>query len=214
MKIINWLIEKEQKRINEHNKKLLINHDPMIIASNCTGGFLYHWLGLRFRSPFINLYMDPSDFINAMENFTTFLNTPIIEVTNSRNKYPVGKGYNGTIIYFMHYQSFEQAIKKWSARIERMNLSDIDRMGIILSNWGGDDVSQLERFDALPFKNKVVFVDRPFPNIKSAFYIKGFNCSNGQNGNVYRTQYLNGKRYVDQFDYVTFINNLGGNHDS
>lgn len=56
--------------------------------------------------------------------------------------------------------------------------------------------------------NKVVFVDRPYWEIKSSFLIKGYRCTNGANGDVYRTQYTNGKRYIDQFDYVSFINSL------
>ena len=214
MRIIDVHIERKQQAINKMNQKRLTNHKPMILASNCTGGFLYHWLGLQFRSPFINLYMTPLDFIEALENFDRFISESICEDTNAKLSYPVGVGYNGVKIHFMHYITFAEAEQKWYERISRMNLTDTNSMGIILSNWGGYDVGQLERFDALPFKNKVVFVDKPFPQIKSAFHIKGYNCSNGKNGNVYRTQYINGKRFIDQFDYVSFINRLGEDYDT
>ena len=58
-----------QDRINFKNRSRLTNLTPTIITSNCTGGFLYHWLGLEFRSSFINLYMTPEDFLTAMEHF-------------------------------------------------------------------------------------------------------------------------------------------------
>lgn len=123
-----------QNKINQNNRKRLKNFNPTIIASNCTGGFLYHWLGLKFRSPFINLYMTPDDFMLAMENFDEFINTPIVEWNNKEYDYPVGIGAFNTKIHFMHYNSFDEAIKAWERRKERI---DKNNMCIILSNWGG-----------------------------------------------------------------------------
>ena len=65
----------------------------------------------------------------------------------------------------------------------------------------------LERFDKLPFKNKVAFVDKIYPQFKSTCYLSGFSKVKGVK-NIYATQYLDGRRYIDQFDYVSFINQL------
>ena len=59
----------------------------------------------------------------------------------------------------------------------------------------------LERFDKLPFKNKVAFVDKIYPQFKSTCYLSGFSKVKGVK-NIYAT------RYIDQFDYVSFINQL------
>lgn len=202
-RLFNIVKNKLQDNINQKNRKKLTNPDVTIIASNCTGGFLYHWLGLEFKSPFINLYMTPEDFITALSNFDNFMEQNIIELKDSGKNYPVGIGYKGTLIHFMHYKNFDQAISKWNERKERMNKNNCC---VMLSNWGGYDTKQLKQFDSLPFKHKVVFTDRKYSNISSAFYLHGYSCSNGKNGNVYATQYINGKRYIDQFDYVTFFN--------
>ena len=61
------------RHINDKNRKRLKNVSPTLICSNCTGGFLYHWLGLQFRSPFINLYLTDSDFVLALENWEQFI---------------------------------------------------------------------------------------------------------------------------------------------
>ena len=37
-----------QERINRKNRNKLTNLSPSLVCSNCTGGFLYHWLRLRF----------------------------------------------------------------------------------------------------------------------------------------------------------------------
>lgn len=196
--IKNWL----QRRIDKKNRRRLNNSECTLVASNCTGGFLYHWLGLKFLSPFINLYMTPNDFITALEDFETFLNSPIYEVKNTGFDYPVGKAIHGEQIHFVHYGTFEEALEKWEERKKRM---DMTNLGILLTNWT-NDYSLLKRFDNLPFKHKVVFVDQKFPEIHSAFTIKGLALRGGRN--IYATQNITGRRYIDQFDYVDFINHL------
>ena len=59
--------------INKANQLRLVNKNMTIISSNCAGGFLYHWLGLEFKSPFINLFLSNEDFLEALENFDSFL---------------------------------------------------------------------------------------------------------------------------------------------
>lgn len=193
-----------QGRINAKNRLRLTNVTPSLICSNCTGGFLYHWLGLRFNSPFINLYMTNEDFISALENWNSFIRGEIIEVQGSGYSYPVGEGYGGVKIHFVHYKSFSDALVKWKERCKRI---DERNLGIMLTNWGGVNSSLLERFDRLPFKHKVVFVEQPYPQIHSAFCLRGFSKVRGVK-NIYATQYINGRRYIDQFDYVSFINSL------
>lgn len=191
-----------QDRINFKNRSRLTNLTPTIITSNCTGRFLYHWLGLEFRSPFINLYMTPEDFLTAMEHFEEFMHTEIYE--GEGKDYPIGIGAYNTKIHFMHYKTFKDAVAKWKSRTQRM---DVENMGISLTNWNGI-TKELVRFDKLPFRNKVVFTDEEFPEIESVFCIKGYDCKNGKNGNIYATQTITGKRYIDQFDYVEWINSF------
>lgn len=42
-------------------KRKVKNQNVTIIASNCIGGMVYHDLGLKFNSPFINLWITPKD---------------------------------------------------------------------------------------------------------------------------------------------------------
>lgn len=134
MSIKDSIKKRLQERINRKNKKRLKNKDITIISSNCTGGFLYHWLGMQFRSPFINLYMTPDDFIIAMEHFDEFIEYPITEKKDTKLGYPIGIGGNNTLIHFMHYATFEEAIEKWNERRKRINT---ENMCVILSNGGG-----------------------------------------------------------------------------
>lgn len=190
-----------QERINKKNRKRLKNTTPSLICNNCLGGFIYHWLGLKFNSPFINLYLEDNDFLLALENLKDFLACDIKEVKNSYKDYPVGCGYRGIKIHFMHYASFDEAYAKWNERKLRV---DYNNIRVIMSNKDGYDDGVIERFDSLKYE-KVIFVDKVYPQFKSAYYIKGLDRIRGKK-NIYSTQYINGKRYVDQFDYVKFIN--------
>ena len=87
--------------INKRYRKRLKNTNVTLITSNCAGGIIYHWLGLKFNSPFINLWLTNDDYIRALENFDDFINTPILECKTENVDYPVGVGWGGIKIYFM-----------------------------------------------------------------------------------------------------------------
>lgn len=200
--MVRRLLKISHQLINAKNRRRLINTSPTLICSNCAGGFIYHWLHLQFRSPFINLYLTPEDFVLALEHLDEFLKTPIEEFHGGNQPYPVGIGAYGIKVYFMHYETFEEAVNKWNVRRKRV---DRDNMGIMLTNYKRNDIELLKRFDALPYQHKVVFVPYPVPEIESAFYLKGYDA---EKKNLYRTVTITGKRCIDQFDYVRFINQL------
>lgn len=206
--IVNRLyIGKLQNKINLNNRKRLINASPTLVCSNCTGGFLYHWLGLRFNSPFINLFLWPKDFVCALENWEEFISSEITEVA-SDTYYPVGQiiTQGGVVrIHFMHYNSFNEAIIKWNERKARME-KDPNKIGFMLTNWE-DDISILKRFSKLPFRNKIAFTPGVNRNIPSTYNLKGLEKIRTPK-QVYYTQKFNGKRFIDQFDYIEFINGL------
>lgn len=52
--------------INRRYRKRLKNTNVTLITSNCAGGIIYHWLGLKFNSPFINLWLTNDDYIRAL----------------------------------------------------------------------------------------------------------------------------------------------------
>lgn len=81
--------------INRRYRKRLKNTNVTLITSNCAGGIIYHWLGLKFNSPFINLWLTNDDYIRALENFDDFINTPILECKTENVDYPVGIGWGG-----------------------------------------------------------------------------------------------------------------------
>lgn len=84
-------------------------------------------------------------------------------------------------------------------------------MGLCLQI-GGGDFTILERFDKLSFPNKVAFSYLPIPKeLKSVFFIKRYKKYRSTR-NLFNTQDITGRRFIDQFDYVRFINGLASNY--
>ncbi|MGX2947845.1 DUF1919 domain-containing protein [Frederiksenia canicola] len=186
--------------INRPNRKRLTNANPTIIASNCNGGFIAHDLNLRFNSPFVNLFLTPKDFIRYLKNIE-FYQQQNLTFVQTEKAYPVAKLADITL-YFMHYHSEQEAEQKWNERTKRM---DLDNLFVMMTERDGCEYQDLMEFDALPFKNKVVFTHKNYPEIKSAVYIQGFE-NNAMVGDIFEYTGLNGNRYYDQFDYVSWLN--------
>ncbi len=186
--------------INQKNRQRLLNHNMSVIASNCAGAFILHDLGQKFNSPFVNLYLEPADFIKYLTDIEHYRQAKLRFLQNERH-YPVAM-LDDIRIYFMHYHSEQEAAIKWYERSARLNS---DNLFIIMTDRDGCTYQDLLNFDRLPFKNKVVFTHKPYPEIKSAFHIHGFEKQT-QVGDVFAYTGMFGRKYYDQFDYVAWFN--------
>lgn len=107
---------------NFFNRIRLKNTDVTLIASNCNGCCILHDLGLKFNSPFVNLWVEPSDFIKLCENLKDYLQYDLVFITppESEITYPVAL-LNDVKLYFQHYSSKEEAALAWDRRKSRIN---------------------------------------------------------------------------------------------
>lgn len=192
-----------RKSINHQLRKRLQNHGMSVLSSNCVGAFILHDLNEPFHSPFVNLFMKPCDFIRYLQNMS-YYHQQTLEFKPTDKAYPVG--WLGDIpIHFMHYRNAQEAKAKWETRLKRLNL---DNLFIIMTDKDspqGVSYEELEAFDRLPFKNKVVFTHKPYPQLASAVYIPGFEQED-QVGDLFAFSGWNGKKYYDHFDYVAWFN--------
>jgi uncharacterized protein (DUF1919 family) len=70
----------------------------------------------------------------------------------------------------------------------------------------GCTYEDIKRFDDLKYKNKVIFTNKEYKEIKSSYYIHGFEDKSSV-GILSNYQNIFAKRYLDNFDYVSFLNN-------
>ncbi len=192
-----------RKFVNYKNRKRLTNKSNFsLISSNCNGAFILHDLGLKFNSPFVNLWLKPKDFIKYLENIEHYKNANMQFIHEDGISYPIGK-LDDINIYFQHYKTEEEALSKWIQRTERI---DINNIFILFTDRDECTYEDLVRFDNLNFKNKIVFTHIPYPEIKSSFYIKGFESDSSVGFcHEYKNDF-SGHRILDQFDYVEWFN--------
>ena len=186
--------------INRSLRRKLTNQGMTVISANCVGAFILHDLHQPFNSPFVNLYLSPQDFLRYLQNMDFYL-TQALTFVQTEKSYPVGK-LADLEIHFMHYHSEQEANEKWQLRTSRMKL---DNLFIMMTDRDGVTEKDIQLFDQLPFKNKVIFTHKPYPAFKSTYYIKGFEKQN-QVGDIFKFSGWNGKKYYDQFDYVKWFN--------
>ncbi len=193
-----------RKKVNLKNRsRLNINGDISVFSSNCYGAIMLHDLNLKFNSPFVNLWMKPKDYIKFLKNPKYYLGKKMSFITEENINYPIGK-IDDIKIYFMHYKSENEAEQKWDERKKRINF---DNLFVLFTDRDGCTYDDLKEFDELPYKNKIVFTHAFYPEIKSCFYIKGFENKESV-GHCYKFKNLfSGYRIFDQFDYVRWFNN-------
>ena len=196
-----------RKGINKRNQKRLENKEFSLLCNNCNGGIITHDLGQQFRSPTVNLFFIEDHFIRFCENFDYYIAQPLVPCEAPQHKpgfdYPVCN-LGDLELHFMHYGSFAQAKEKWDSRKTRLNR---ENLFVMWTFFGGTDEAWLARFDRLPFPNKVAFTEKEFPQYKSAVYIPGFE----EQGLGVLTLFdgVRGKRVIDAFDYVKWLNEGG-----
>ena len=188
----------------KYRRKKKLKIQPTILSSNCVGTIMYHDLGIPWTSPTINLMIPMNEFIRFVTHLDEYLNQEITEDTTSEFSYPVGV-CKDIKIHFMHYRSFQEAIQAWNLRKQRI---DKDHLFIIGSEKDGCTYETIRQFDQLPYQNKVIFTKQDYPEFSSAFYIPGFEDQE-ELGNIlnFQNRVLK-RRYLDRFDYLSFLNGV------
>ena len=204
-KIRNIVWKHNHEKINKKNRDRLCVKDATIISMNCNGGILSHDLGLQFKSPTVNLFFRAEDFIKFCENLEYYLSIDeFVECTDpeiiGQRTYPIA--YLGDLILFLvHYNTIEEAQEKWNSRKKRINW---DNILILNTDREGMTDELKDRFEKLPYR-KVMFVNKPDNKHPSCFYISGYEEDECV-GIITDHKSFDGKRPIDQFDWVGFIN--------
>ena len=193
--------EYEWRSYKKKRRSRLRNMDFTIIGSNCSGAFMYYDLGMKYLTPTVNLSMEMDDFVKMVKNLKEYMNRELKEL---REDYPCPVGLLGDVkIYFVHYKDFEEGKCKWEERKQRINW---DNIFIIGSEKDGCSYETLQAFEQLPYENKVIFTRKAYPEFSSACYIKGFEEKEELGVLINFKQGILRRRYLDDFDYVKFLN--------
>ena len=181
-----------------------------IICNNCIAGIIYHNLGLRFDSPTINLAIKGEEYLEFCKHLEYYSSCELIEHQDSMKEgYPVGvimpkdDQHIRINIYFQHYHTFEESKAKWVERFKRVDYNNIFFIWEFYDT--AYDHKLMYEFDALPLENKMILTHRNFPNLKNAFCVTCY-ADDKPVAKILDYNGVSGKRYLDEFDYVGFIN--------
>ena len=200
-RIVRGLQLYERKLYCRRKKNRLKNKDFSIIASNCNGTFMYYDMRIRYLTPTVNLVIEMNDFVKLAENLEAYMEKEIVKL-ESDVPYPTGM-LDDIKIMFMHYPHCEEGVEKWNERKKRINWENLFIVG---TEKDGCTYETIQRFDRLPYENKVIFTHIEYPEFSSAYYIEGFE-ERDEIGVLtnYKEQFWK-RRYLDDFDYVNFLN--------
>lgn len=69
----------------------------------------------------------------------------------------------------------------------------------------GCSYQDIKEFNSLPYKNKVIFTSKPYPEFSSSFFFKDFKGKN-EVGILSSFRKKSIKRFLDEFNYIKFLN--------
>ncbi|MDD3922220.1 MAG: DUF1919 domain-containing protein [Endomicrobiaceae bacterium] len=148
----------------------LTNKNFTIISNNCWGGFIYQKYNLPYKTPFLGLFIPAPCYIKLLENFDKIMDTSIDFISEGKypcsngKKYPIGILGEDIEIHFLHYKTPEEALTKWNQRKLRINKNN---MLVKFSEIDFCTPDLIERFDKLPFKNKLCITVNQYKHLKS-----------------------------------------------
>lgn len=162
-----------RKLRNHFIRKRLAPYEFSVFSNNCIGGVFLHDAGKRFNSPTVNLSMSGEDFLKYLDNPNAFSNAEFELVEQNDNPHPHGR-LHGVTVNFVHYKTLEEGIEKWGKRSSRILW---DHIYVVATGHDGLEVPELmERFDKIPYKNKVMFTFGEWPQYSWA---KQVRCAHG-----------------------------------
>lgn len=201
-KVLEFIVRAEHRIYITIKRMRLKNKNMTVFANNCNGGFILHDLGCPFNTPTINTGFYPEQYFKFLSDPEKYLSAELVDTKLLDGKFWVGQ-LDDITMRVGHYRSFSEAQEAWRRRSKRVNL---DNVYVFMTDKDGCTYEDIKQFNELPYKNKVIFTHKEYPEFPSAFYIPGFE-EEGEVGILsdFKPQFLK-RRYLDDFDYVSFFN--------
>ena len=211
---LKWKVKDRYFAVFERAR--LHNRTFSIICNNCLAGSIYHKYGLPYATPTVGLYFYSEDYLRFLENFHYYLNQPLtfrdisvhpnVSVLMDKTwRFPVGVLGGDVEIEFLHYKTRDEARQKWDRRRRRINFENLFFIFSDSGAAGGGSESYdfkeayVQRFEALPFENKVLFSARPWQG-ESVVFLETYQSR------PYVDNMVMNRNYERYFDMAAWLN--------
>lgn len=195
---ILWL-----KHLRRNNR----NHTFSLIANDCIGGTISYDLAETFRSPTIKVLIPNDCYLSFVKNLKYYLSCDVVEKENSGKDYPVGvivpkdDQHIPIELHFEHDSCFEVPYEKWMKRCKRVNF---DELYFIWHFFDEEDEGQLRVFDSMNIR-KLIILHEPIEGIQHCAVVDCYR-KDPYSGKILAVVDRTGKRYLDEVDYIGFLN--------
>ena len=107
--------------------------DFTIISNNCTGGYVYQYFGVSYKTQTEGIFFITSDYIKIIERPEYYFKHEVKLIDPKESTlakaglnitYPVGL-IDDVEVYFKHYPDPREAVEKWRRRASRMNFNKL-----------------------------------------------------------------------------------------
>lgn len=208
-KIGKLLLSDKNPLVRKHKTKMrkdLKNDNITFLCPNCTGGILFHDLGLRFNSPTVNLTIFQDEFLKFVTNLDYYLTQELKFFETDEYNCPCAM-LDDILIQFTHYKTEEEAQEKWIERCKRIDRSNMFVFMTQYKELSKEDVLKLGSIDA---KGIAILTGQDYGDIPYAYQLNDFK-EDGAVGNILLVSHLTGKRkYEKYFDFVKWFNEADG----
>ena len=161
-----------EKRYMKQARTRLVNENFTLLTNNCLGGVAYHLLAKKFDSPTINTYIKNPDFCMLCSDIDYYFNEELEFFKSNERPCPcayLGRGDKRIVIQFEHYNTEEEAAKKWNERKRRIHR---ENLYLILNDGNGLTVDDTKLLENVKCKRKIVFTSREKPEISDSFVLR------------------------------------------
>ena len=181
-----------------------VNMDMSIIATNCVGGEIYHILGRKFNTPFINVSIPRKHFITMACHFKEYMTAPYrlekAQTVNGVYLYLETEGLPVVRIRFPHDTEKTVVKANWDKRVKRINY---DKLAFICDDRGLDE-SDYKEYDKVKGYKKIMLTSKeigyPWGKVLSAY--RGKPCCGDYN---YKDYFRGLWKFEKEWDYWNFL---------
>ncbi len=207
-KVINRWYHIKRKRWLRFIRKRNQNHDFSLISNDCIGGVICHDLGEQFRSPLVNVGISNDSYLDFVQNLEYYLSCEIKEKKDDSKPYPVGilipkdNEHIAVELNFVHDHSYEAACQSWKKRCTRVNY---DSLYFIWHFYDDEEnIEKLRAFDRWSAKTLAI-LHMQISGITDCAVTTCYD-RDPHRGKILDIVPRTGKRYLDEIDYIGFLN--------
>lgn len=208
-----WLVRGIYRLIRNNIQRCFVkNKDVTILSPTCIAGLIYHYLGLEFESPTINLFMTEDDFFNFVTDLKWYVGHEVVFFKEDELEgFPIGLIYGreqskNIYINFNHHKDFMAAKCDWDRRKARINY---DNIFIIASTRNCNETREcVMRWNQIDCKGIICFTAKEYLDIPYAFKLNAFAnrecCDSYMREGL--SKYLQLHSWEKEFNYIKWLN--------